>query len=99
MADSNGLRVTVAARDQAIHASPSCIALVCLPLLLVGIASILQEVARLESVAAELKRNSGKDEQALERLRGELSQACCRDSLVLFALAVGIASVCRHEST
>jgi len=94
--DSNGSKATIAERDKAIHASPSCIALVCLHLLHVGIASILQEVARLESVAAELKRNSGKDEQALERLRGELSQACCRDSSVrLYALAVGIARVCR----
>lgn len=93
MLDSNGSKATIAERDKAIHASPSCIALVCLHLLHVGIASILQEVAALRSANTELERNSGK--AAEEGLRVELSQACCRDSFVLFALAIGIASVCR----
>ena len=99
MSDSNGSKAKIAERDKAIQASPSCIALVCLHLLRMGIARIPQEVARLESVAAKLRRKSGEDTQDLARLRGDLSQACCRDSFVLFALAVGIASVCRHETT
>ncbi len=79
--------------------APSCIALVCLHLLHVGIASILQEVAALRSATTELEQKSGKAAEshakAEEGLRVELSQACCSDSFVLFAMAMGIASVCR----
>ena len=43
------LKATIAERDKAIHASPSCIALACLHLLLVGIANMLQaNIAQLE---------------------------------------------------
>ena len=40
MSDSNGSKAKIAERDKAIQASPSCIALVCLHLLHMGIASI-----------------------------------------------------------
>jgi hypothetical protein len=51
----------------------------------VGIASILQEVARLESVAAKLKKESQEaiyNATDVARLRSELEEARCRDSSV-----------------
>ena len=51
-----------------------------------GIARIPQEVARLESVAAKLKREShdaAYHATDVARLRGDLFQARCRDSSVL----------------
>ena len=50
-----------------------------------GIVRILQEVARLESVAAKLKKESQEaiyNATDVARLRGELEEARCRDSSV-----------------
>jgi hypothetical protein len=62
-----------------------CCALVCLHLLRMGIVRILQEVARLGSDAAKLKKESQEaihNATDVARLRGELEEARCRDSSV-----------------